>query len=103
MKRLIYTLTAVIMLGFSTADVSAASKAPAKELTAQQQAQLEQIKQRVEEIKSIDKANLSPEEKRALKTELREMKKQARAIGEGGVYLSVGTIIIILLLLILLL
>jgi hypothetical protein len=61
-----------------------------------------EIAERLIEIKAIDKSNLKPSEKKALRKEVREMKKEDRANG-GGLYLSVGSIIIILLLLILLL
>jgi len=103
MKKLIYTLTAVIMLGLSVNTVAAAEKAPVKELTEQQQVQLQQLQRRVEEIKSMDKSDLSRQERKELKKELKEMKDQARAVTGGGVYLSVGAIIIIILLLILIL
>jgi hypothetical protein len=62
---------------------------------------IEQIKLRVNEIKDMDKSNLSMTEKKALKKELKDLKKEARAT--KGVYLSVGAIIIIILLLILIL
>ena len=101
MKKLLYTLTAAIMLTFSANTSSAAVKAPAKELTEQQQVQIEQIKRRVEEIRAMDKSDLSREERKELRKELRDMKGQANAIANGGVYLSVGAIIIILLVLIL--
>ncbi|GAB1462552.1 hypothetical protein [Pedobacter sp.] len=48
------------------------------------------------------KTNLSKEERKELRKELKEMKKKANALG-GGIYLSVGAIIIILLVLILIL
>ncbi len=54
---------------------------------------------RLQEIKSMDRSNMSSSEKRALRNETRSIKKQLN----GGVYLSVGAIIIIALLLILLL
>jgi hypothetical protein len=50
----------------------------------------------------MDKSQLSKTEKKELRKELRGLKKQANALG-GGVYLSVGAIIIIILLLILIL
>lgn len=104
MKKIIYTLTAVLMLSFSVNPASAAvEKGPAKELTAQQRAQVKQIQERVEEIKDMDKSNLSRTERKELRKELREMKSQANAVSGGGVYLSVGAIIIIILLLILIL
>ncbi|MET0392719.1 MAG: hypothetical protein ABW019_06240 [Chitinophagaceae bacterium] len=65
-------------------------------------ARLEQIKNRVDEIRAMDKSHMSKAEKKALRKELRTMKQEARGIS-GGVYLSVGAIIIIILLLILIL
>jgi len=104
MKKLIYTLVLVFTLVVSVDTVYAAgNKDKAKtELTAEQQIELKRITDRVEEIKSMDKSELSKDERKALKKELKELKQQARAMG-GGVYLSVGAIIIIILVLILIL
>ncbi|MEJ5994711.1 hypothetical protein WG904_09820 [Pedobacter sp. Du54] len=103
MKKFIYTLALVFTLGISTNTVSAADKKETKtELTAEQKVQFEKLVNRVEEIRSMDKSNLTREEKRALRKELKEMKEQARVL-QQGVYLSVGAIIIIILLLILIL
>ncbi len=57
---------------------------------------------RLNEIKNIDKSNLTRVEKKELRIELRNIKKEMKSSG-SGVYLSVGAIIIILLLLIILL
>lgn len=54
---------------------------------------------RLDEINAMDKANLSREEKRALRKEVRATEHQLREIG-GGVYISAGAIILILILLI---
>jgi len=103
MKKLIYSLVLIFTLTISANTVSAANSNKAKtEMTAEQKVQLERIQNRVEEIRSMDKSQLSREEKKALKTELKGLKQQAKAMG-GGVYLSVGAIIIIILLLILIL
>lgn len=104
MKKLIYSLTLIFALTISANTVSAADKAGKvkTEMTAEQKIQLKRITDRVEEIKAMDKSELSRDEKKALKTELKDLKQEARAIG-GGVYLSVGAIIIIILLLILIL
>jgi uncharacterized protein (DUF3084 family) len=61
-----------------------------------------QLLQRLEEIKAISKSTLTRQEKKSLRKEVREIKKEM-AINNGGVYLSVGAIIIIILLLILIL
>ena len=62
----------------------------------------QQLIQRLEEIKAMDKSALTRLEKKRLRNEVRDIKKEAKEI-KGGVYLSVGAIIIIILLLILLL
>ena len=54
---------------------------------------------RLDEINTMDKTNLSATEKRALKKEVRSIKKEANG---GGIYISAGAIIIILLLIIIL-
>ena len=56
---------------------------------------------RVYEIQKMDKSNLTTTEKKALKTELKSLKKNYR--DNGGVYISVGGLVIIILLLILIL
>ena len=57
---------------------------------------------RVNEIKDMDRSNLTAAEKQDLRKELRSLKKEVRK-NSNGVYLSVGAIIIVILLLILLL
>lgn len=103
MKKIIYALMLVFTLGISANTVSASeNNKPKTELTAEQKAQLDRIVNRVEEIRKMDKSNLTRAEKKALRKELREMKEQARGLDQK-VYLSVGAIIIIVLLLIIIL
>lgn len=109
MKKIIYCLTVAVIFTFLSVTVSAATvnknnivKEPV--LTeAQKEARVEQITQRVEEIRAMDKSKLSHEQRKELRKELKEMKNEARAITSGGVYLSVGAIIIIILVLLLIL
>ncbi|MEP7263397.1 MAG: hypothetical protein ABI772_02810 [Bacteroidota bacterium] len=56
---------------------------------------------RLEEINNMDKSELKPHEKKELRSEVKSIRKKM-AETSGGVYLSVGAIIIIILLLILL-
>lgn len=60
------------------------------------------LMKRLDQIRTMDKSKLSVEEKQELRNEVKSIKKNMKEIG-GGVYLSVGAIIIIVLLLILLL
>lgn len=86
------------------AESKAAIKARVESMTDEQkEARYVQMKQRVEEIKGMDKSTLSAEERKALKQELKDMNKEAKAIGKGGIYISFAGLIIIILLLILIL
>jgi len=64
---------------------------------------------RLNEIKAMDMSALSSSEKKELRKEVRAIKSESKANskyvegGHGGIYLSVGAIIVIILLLILLL
>lgn len=59
------------------------------------------LNNRLEEIKDIDKSELDRSERKALRKEVKEIKKELKAIG-NGVYISTGAIIIIILLILLL-
>jgi hypothetical protein len=74
------------------------SKKVKEELSPEQKERLSEIEVRVEEIKAMDFSEMSKEERKEVKNELKDMKVEAKQLG-GGVYLSVGAIIIILLLL----
>jgi HPt (histidine-containing phosphotransfer) domain-containing protein len=62
----------------------------------------QQLLQRLEDIKDMNKSELTASEKKDLRKEVKGIKKEMKTI-KGGVYLSVGAIIIVILLLILLL
>ena len=65
-------------------------------------AQIRVLELRLNEIKEIDKSALSKSEKKELKSEVKEIKSEMKALS-GGVYISVGALILILILLIILL
>lgn len=64
--------------------------------------QAQALLSRLEEIKAMDKNELTSSEKKDLRKEVKSIKKELKTMNQG-VYLSVGAIIIIVLLLILLL
>lgn len=64
-------------------------------------AEAQKLINRLEEIKAMDKDHLTKSEKRSLRDEVRKTNATLRS--NGGIYLSVGAVIIIILLLILLL
>lgn len=110
MKKTIYLLAITLMLSFSflsaTASIASERDKNLKETpltNEQKELRLQQITKRVEEIRDMDKSQLTRQERKELRKELKELKEQARPITGGGVYLSVGAILLIVLALILLL
>ena len=104
MKKIAYFLS--ILFLFTATIPSATAKEGKKgkenpELTEEQQVRLGEIEERVAEIKALNFRDLSADELKEVKVELKELKKEAKKNG-GGIYLSVGAIIVILLVLILL-
>ena len=100
-------ILAFVLFGLPSYASTIAATLPVEATT---QTEANRVTNRLEEIKAMDKSTLTVREKRALKHELKEMKRAQRAPtpddddgGSGGVYLSVGAIIIIILLLIILL
>jgi len=63
--------------------------------------ELSSMNKRVEEIRDMDKSEMSSKEKKELKNELKETKKNISRDG-GYVYIGTGTLILIILLIILL-
>lgn len=105
-KQFFNLLLVCLLLTFTApqamnAAVSSATNAPATEKPMDAE-RATQLLHRLDEIKAMDKSELSKAEKKALRKEVRDSKKELRDIG-GGIYLSAGAIIIIALLLILLL
>lgn len=68
---------------------------------AMSESEASRLANRLNEIETMDKSNLSRPEKRELRREVRAIKKTADS--SGGVYLSVGAVILIIVLLIILL
>src|SRR3954471_24706563 len=61
----------------------------------QKEERIAEMKHRVDEIKAMDKSQLSKADRKALRMELRNMNKEARAISSGGIYISLAALIII--------
>ena len=94
----------VLSLSVNPTQIYAAEKNPAaiSNTTKEVPAEVKVMLNRLDEIKAIDKSNMTSVEKKELRKEVRTIKKELKSTG-NGVYLSVGAIIIIILLLILLL
>ena len=70
---------------------------------AQKEERITQIQQRVEEIKAMDKSHLTKVERKDLRNELKDLKKEAKAFRSGRTTIVIAGLIIIILLLILIL
>ena len=96
-------MTAALLLAFVPTELSAGlASSPAKEVTTEtpeSAARAKVLLSRLEEIKALDKSKLTSAEKRQLRAEVKSSKKELNELG-GGVYISVGAIILILVLLI---
>jgi len=111
MKKKIYQVMFALLLTVSALTTNAATTTSRGDLKAkvammtqeQKEARVEEIKARVAVIMAMDRSHLSNADRRALRQELRSMNREARVLGSGGIYLSVGAIIIIILVLILIL
>lgn len=106
--HLLRMATFVVMLALALPASAAAVITPATEpaRTARvEDARMQQLVSRLEEIRNMDISTLSKSERKALKKEVKNIKREIKGkkpVG-GGIYLSVGAILVIILLLILLL
>ncbi len=107
MKKITFIVMAIFLsLTFYPGQSNASTlpkNAPKSEVvySAADAAKVKVLELRLNEINNMDKSDLNSSEKRELRKEVRSIKKQAAEMG-GGIYISVGAIIIILLLLVIL-
>jgi TolA-binding protein len=108
-KKIFYsTITFLFAISAITANASSDIKGIKEKVAgmteAQKEERIQQIQQRAEEIKAMDKSQLSKIERKDLRDELRNMNKEVKAERRGnGIYISLGALIIIILLLVLIL
>lgn len=107
MKKIIYVLIASgMLLTFQPTQSNAATTNVAPITTTitskTNEAKANTLVVRLNEIKAMDKSNLNSIEKKNLRKEVRSIRQELKQT-DGGMYLSVGAVIIILLLLIILL
>ncbi len=101
-KVLRFCLALCLFTSFGWNSLQASTTLPVSPLPTEQtnvDPRTQELTRRLEEIKAMDKSQLSARERKALRQEVRQIKKAAR----GGIYLSVGAILVVVLLLILLL
>lgn len=101
-KLTVLTLTALLVCTIFATPLNAAKDPIKTTIPSIPNTEAQALINRLDEINAMNKAPLSKTEKRELRKEVRTIKKELTE-SNGGIYLSVGAIIIIILLLILLL
>jgi hypothetical protein len=109
MKRIIMCLMAVILTltivpsrSFAASGEEPTAIVTTKPMeTSKESAEAKALLIRLDEIKTMDKSKLDAKDKKALRKEVRSIKRELKDIS-GGVYISAGALIVILILLILL-
>lgn len=108
-KTIIMVYLMIISLGVTSAFAAETEKKnkdnpaiPEKTENKMTEEELSRLTRRVEEIRDMDKTELTAKEKRVLKKELKEIKETVRRDG-GYIYIGAGTLLVIILLVILLL
>jgi Flp pilus assembly protein TadB len=108
MKPKFYYFVFALMFAVSaiTANAASGNKAIRDTISgmtdAQKEERVQQIKQRIEEIRAMDKSQLSKIERKDLRNELKDIKKEAKKI-KVSIYIAVSGLVILILLLIILL
>ena len=103
-NAILFTLLLVLLSPFAKA--SADVNGPITSMSdMQEQTRIIEIQNRVEAIKAMDKSQLSKQDKLELKEELKNMRHEEKiyARAHGGVYLSIGAVILIIIILIIVL
>ncbi|HLX90353.1 MAG TPA: hypothetical protein VKR32_01640 [Puia sp.] len=75
----------------------------AKMTPVQKEIRITEIKERIAEIKAMDKSQLTKAERKDLRRELKDMKKEVKEMNPTYIYISGAGLVIIILLLIILL
>lgn len=102
-KRTRFLILSVLIVSlFSTAPFQAVGKEMPTERIPVADPATQALVLRLQEIKELDISTLNKTEKRELKSEVREINKELKRAG-GGIYLSVGALLVVIILLILLL
>jgi len=97
-KFILCSFTSLLAFTFTPNEVKATNTVPT-ELPSDSTATKTSLLTRLDEINTMDKSAMSHDEKKALRKEVRSIDKTLHD-GYGGVYISVGALIIIILLLI---
>ncbi len=97
------TIVLVILMGMSIPAFCDTTPADSTQSVKTEAARGQQLLQRLEEIKAMDKSDMTRLEKKELRKEVKGIRKEMKDHSSSRVYISIGALIIIILLLILIL
>jgi hypothetical protein len=95
-------LLALLLVASIATPIQAATPVNINPTTPATSAKMDALVIRLNEINTIDKSTLNSSEKKNLRKEVRSLKREVKNVN-GGVYISVGALLIIILILIILL
>ncbi len=98
MKKIAICILAIV-LSFTFNPLSLNAQEPVRTEKAPDAEQARHLINRLEEIKKLDVRTMKPNEKKAIRKEIKQIRTKLHSIG-GGVYISAGALILILILLI---
>jgi hypothetical protein len=100
--RIMRSLFVMVLMALASPTFAATTTEPVTTPTETPEQKLERLQKRLEEIEGMDRNKMTRTERKALKREVREIRDEVKALS-GGVYLSIGALLVVVLLLILLL
>jgi hypothetical protein len=101
-RHSIFSLLVMLLLSIASPLHATAPDPVTTTPTETPEARVARLTQRIEEIKAMDKSKLSRTERKALRKEVREIRDEVKALS-GGVYISIGALLVIIILLLVLL
>jgi hypothetical protein len=101
-KIKLFILSVLTFSFFSIASIQAKGDGKSEIKPTMTEAEIQLLVDRLEVIKTMDKSSMERSEKKELRSEVREINEEIKRNG-GGVYLSIGALLLVIILLILLL
>jgi len=91
-KILVIAFSMVMLLAISSTNCFAAGTAIGSVAST---ARTEQIKERLEEIKAMDKSTLNRQERKELRHEVRALDEETKANNHSGLYIALGIVLLV--------
>lgn len=101
-KIKLFILSVLTFSFFSIASVQAKGDEKLETEPTMTEAELQVLVDRLEMIKTLDKSSMERSEKKEFRSEVKEIKEEIKR-NSGGVYLSIGALLLVIILLVLLL